>query len=204
MAAKDAQTKRRSTTGRKSGTTRSGASSQSESTRAANTKASSATPKRTTAKREATTSKSAGVTKISQRQLQQVSQRFSKVAARVKDGDDVITVGEIGLTKASKLPKAAVDAMAAAMDLIAEGKHARVVVVPDEISTSQAAAILGISRPHFIGLLDAGHLPYRKSSDKETAHRYVKTDDVLDYQRRRMEAQAAMDEYGTISEELGV
>jgi hypothetical protein len=77
-------------------------------------------------------------------------------------------------------------------------------VIEGEISTGEAADILGVSVPHLIGLLDAGRLPYRKSSDRPDAHRYVRTDDVLDYRRRRANAQNMMHQYGAISEKLGV
>jgi excisionase family DNA binding protein len=137
------------------------------------------------------------------KQLRTVSQSLRAAGKRFKDAETV-TVGEVGLTQKTKLPKSALDAVIQATTLAAEGKHARVIVVEDEISTSEAADILGVSRPHLIGLLDAGHLPYRKSSEKPNAHRYVKTDDVLDYRARRSAAQAAMDQYGAISEELGV
>jgi hypothetical protein len=137
------------------------------------------------------------------KQLRTVSQNLKAASARFKDAD-TITVGEAGLTQKTKLPKTALDAVTQATVLAAEGKHARVIVIEDEISTGEAADILGVSRPHLIGLLDAGQLPYRKSSNKPNAHRYVKTDDVLDYKRRRADAQAAMGQYGTISEELGV
>jgi hypothetical protein len=137
------------------------------------------------------------------RQLRQTQERL-EIARQSAKGVEMITVEDAGLTKRTQLPAAALEAAAEATALILDGKHARVIVVPEEISTSKAAEILGVSRPHFIGLLDAGHLPFRKSSEKETAHRYVKTDDVLDYQRRRAKAESSMNEYGAISEELGV
>ena len=137
------------------------------------------------------------------KQLRTVSQNLQAAGKRFKDAETV-TVGEVGLTQKTKLPKTALDAVIQATTLAAEGKHARVIVVEDEISTSEAADILGVSRPHLIGLLDAGQLLHRKSSDRPNAHRYVKTDDVLDYRRRRAEAQTMMDQYGAISEELGV
>jgi hypothetical protein len=136
-------------------------------------------------------------------QLQVVSRNLKIAKERFKDVETV-TVGEIGLTAATELPRSAIDAVIQATELAAEGKHARVVVIEDEISTSDAARLLGISRPHLIGLLDAGQLPYRRTSDRPNAHRFLKTDDVLDYRRRRSEAESAMDEYGAISDELGV
>lgn len=192
MATKNPRAKSQSQTNRKTGSLR------AADTNSATRSSKSGLAKRSTSGAEADASKA----KMS-KQLQQTRDRFARVAEQAKDGD-MITVEEAGLTKATKLPKAAFDAAFAATALVAEGKHARVIVVDEEISTSKAAEILGVSRPHFVALLDAGHLPYRKSSNKETAHRYVKTDDVLDYQRRRVGAHAAMDEYGAISEELGV
>lgn len=77
-------------------------------------------------------------------------------------------------------------------------------VIEGEISTGKAADILGVSVPYFLGLLDAGRLPVSQGSDRPDARRYVKADDVLDYQRRRDKAQKMMDQYGAISEALGV
>ena len=66
-----------------------------------------------------------------------------------------------------------------------------------ELTTKQAAEVLGVSRPFLIRVLEAGVIPYRKVG----RHRRVLTKDVLSYkQTTQINRQAAMDELVTISE----
>jgi excisionase family DNA binding protein len=72
--------------------------------------------------------------------------------------------------------------------------------VASELTTKQAADVLGVSRPFLIRVLEAGDIPYRKVG----RHRRVLMKDVLAY-RRTMEVQsrAALDELVKLSEEAG-
>src|SRR5262245_56742657 len=58
-----------------------------------------------------------------------------------------------------------------------------IVLVPEnqQLTTQRAADLLGVSRPHFIKLLDAGVLPYHKAG----SHRRIFLKDLLAYQKRR-------------------
>ena len=57
-----------------------------------------------------------------------------------------------------------------------------VVVVPmhHELTTHEAAALLHVSRPHLIRMLDEGRLPYRRVG----AHRRIRFDDVIAHRSR--------------------
>jgi len=57
---------------------------------------------------------------------------------------------------------------------MARGNGVAVVAVHHELTTREAAALLHVSRPHFIRMLDEGRLPFRKVG----SHRRVRFDDV--------------------------
>jgi excisionase family DNA binding protein len=69
-----------------------------------------------------------------------------------------------------------------------------------ELTTKQAAEVLGVSRPFLIRVLEAGEIPYRKVG----RHRRVLMKDVLAYkQKMQVKSRAAMDELVKLSEEMG-
>src|SRR5258708_14538919 len=69
-----------------------------------------------------------------------------------------------------------------------------------ELTTKQAAEVLGVSRPFLIRVLEAGEIPYRKVG----RHRRVLMKDVLFYkQTTQVKRHAAMDDLVRISEDMG-
>lgn len=58
---------------------------------------------------------------------------------------------------------------------LATGNSVAVVPIHHELTTHQAAALLHVSRPYLIGMLDRGRLPYRKVG----THRRIRYDDVM-------------------------
>ncbi len=66
---------------------------------------------------------------------------------------------------------------------LAQGDEVVVGAVARELSTSEAARVLGMSRPTLVRLLDAGELPSRKVG----SHRRVLTTDVLAFRRHQMQ-----------------
>jgi excisionase family DNA binding protein len=69
-----------------------------------------------------------------------------------------------------------------------------------ELTTKQAAEVLGVSRPFLIRVLESGEIPYRKVG----RHRRVLMKDVLLHkQTTQVKREAAMDELVKISEEMG-
>lgn len=70
--------------------------------------------------------------------------------------------------------------------------------VGSEMTTQEAAHYLGVSRPHLVGLLERGEIPFHKVGNQ----RRVRLDEVKAFSRRRREA--ALDELSRLSQELGL
>ncbi|SLI19336.1 excisionase [Mycobacteroides abscessus subsp. abscessus] len=69
-----------------------------------------------------------------------------------------------------------------------EGLAVSLTAVYPILSTSEAAELLGVSRPTFVKILDAGEIPYTSPG----RHRRVKLDDVLEYRDRTSRNRAAI------------
>jgi excisionase family DNA binding protein len=69
-----------------------------------------------------------------------------------------------------------------------------------ELTTKQAAEVLGVSRPFLIRVLEAGQIPFRKVG----RHRRVLMQDVLAYKKTmQIKRRAALDELVKASEDTG-
>ena len=69
-----------------------------------------------------------------------------------------------------------------------------------ELTTKQAAELLGVSRPFLIGILESGAIPHRKIG----RHRRVLMKDVLAYKKTmQVNGRAALDELVKASEDAG-
>ncbi|MCB0975638.1 MAG: helix-turn-helix domain-containing protein [Actinobacteria bacterium] len=72
---------------------------------------------------------------------------------------------------------------------------------PENLTTEQAAAVLGVSRPAVIRLIDAGKL----DAHLVGAHRRLTLGDVLAHREASAaRRQAALDEMTQVAEELGL
>ncbi|GMA32532.1 helix-turn-helix domain-containing protein [Litorihabitans aurantiacus] len=67
------------------------------------------------------------------------------------------------------------------VDALRRGDAVTVAPVSVRLTTSQAAEMLGVSRPTLVKLLEDGELPY----ERPRKHRLVRLDDVLAYRERR-------------------
>lgn len=65
--------------------------------------------------------------------------------------------------------------------IVAQGTAVDVLARDKELTSQEAAALLGVSRQYLIRLLDRGDLPFTRTGN----HRRIRSADVLDYTARR-------------------
>lgn len=79
------------------------------------------------------------------------------------------------------LPPALFELLAAVAEELGQGHGVSVLSLHRQLTTTEAAQLLNVSRPHVITLLERGDLPYEKVG----THRRVRLADVLAYRQRQ-------------------
>ena len=103
-----------------------------------------------------------------------------------------------------QLPEPLYEALVRAAGALADGYAVTVAPQHTTLSTHAAAELLGISRPTLIKLLEEGHIPYEKSTDRPGAHRRIRLANLLSYkERRRRERREALAELTAEAVEAG-
>ncbi len=80
-----------------------------------------------------------------------------------------------------ELPVSIYKVLVAAVAAMARGDSVSIVPLHHELTTQQAADLLGVSRPHLVKLLDTDEIPHHKTG----THRRVYLDDLLRYRDLR-------------------
>ena len=124
---------------------------------------------------------------------------FAAAARRLLDGRSAALVGPDG--ERVVLPEEVFEVFRGVVDAMSQGQAVVVAPVHQRLTTQQAADLLGMSRPTFVKLLDAGEIPH----DRPRRHRRVRLDDLLAYaERRSAESRAALDRMVEIAQEAGM
>lgn len=79
------------------------------------------------------------------------------------------------------LPRSAREVLTRIAEVLASGRGVAVVPVDRELTTREAAELLGITRPTLIKLLDAGEIGYSRPGSS----RWIPLEQVLAYKERR-------------------
>lgn len=99
------------------------------------------------------------------------------------------------------LPPKLAKVVAAALVDVADGHAVHISRVDEEVTTSEAAELLNVSRPYLVRLLDEGTIPHRKVG----THRRVRRADVLAYREQAyQEAEEALQGLADQAQELGL
>jgi excisionase family DNA binding protein len=98
------------------------------------------------------------------------------------------------------LPNGFSKLVASMLEEVAQGHTVALVSEAEEVSTSAAAELLGVSRPHVVKLIDSGILPGRMAG----THRRIRMTDLVAYKRTVDRRHAFLDELIADTEELGL
>ena len=83
--------------------------------------------------------------------------------------------------KVVELPPTLTQVLGEVLEQLAAGQAVTILPTEQELTTQEAANLLGVSRPFFIEkILEAGKLPYHRIGK----HRRIALSDLLDYQQR--------------------
>ena len=99
------------------------------------------------------------------------------------------------------LPEEVYEVLQQVIRVMAAGKAVTVAPHNLQLTTQEAADLLGVSRPTIVRILERGDIPFTQPN----RHRRLLLSDVLDYQRRASaDQQAALRTMVEISEDLGL
>lgn len=100
-----------------------------------------------------------------------------------------------------ELPPSLLHVLLLAVRGMARGQSVVILRYDHELTTQQAAELLGVSRPYLIRLLEQGQIPYHKVG----THRRIRMGDLLSYKERRdQKRREELRELRRVSEALGL
>lgn len=118
---------------------------------------------------------------------------FGRWIEERRDGRDVH--GEL------HLPPQLADLLTKAMTILAGGGEVQIGSIPEQLTTTAAADLIGVSRTTLLKMVASGDLP----ATKVGSHTRLRRDDVLQARKDRLKAkQQALEELMALEDELGL
>jgi excisionase family DNA binding protein len=107
----------------------------------------------------------------------------------------------MGGEPAMELPEAVYSLLLQILDVMQQGKAISILPITQDLTTQQAAEMIGVSRPFFVKLLESGRLPFHLAG----THRRVYLKDLLDYKQQRDQGRhAAIERMADQAEKAGI
>lgn len=143
-----------------------------------------------------------GVTRFPTHKDQEQAKAVHHHLAQLLDADHCqLRVSTAQGEETLELPHAVVRLLDRVLGEMADGNAVTLVPVHAELTTSQAADLLNVSRPHLIKLLESGAVPFSMVG----SHRRVRAEDVLSYRSERIaKRREALTELTEEAERLGL
>jgi excisionase family DNA binding protein len=100
-----------------------------------------------------------------------------------------------------ELPHSVYEILRDIVHYISQGVAVELMPMHSQLTTQQAAEVLGVSRPHLVKLLEREELPHHKVGK----HRRIRLDDLLVYKHKRdSKRRQVLEQIRADSEELGL
>ncbi|MBT8224393.1 MAG: helix-turn-helix domain-containing protein [Dactylosporangium sp.] len=129
------------------------------------------------------------------------NERLSLVALTelLHEGTGALAVSSGGAK--AEVPRSVRDVLTRIADVLASGRGVAIVPVDRELTTTEAASLLGVSRPTLIKLLESGEIGYSRPNSS----RRIPLDQVLAYRDRRSQTRREiLDELTADAVEMGM
>ena len=102
--------------------------------------------------------------------------------------------------EAISIPESVFCVLERVAEVMARGDSVTVVTVGKEVTTQQAADLLGVSRQYLVRLLDEERIPFRKTGK----HRRLRVEDVLSFKEQRdKDRRAGLRELSRLTQDFG-
>jgi excisionase family DNA binding protein len=129
------------------------------------------------------------------RQLLEELDQFRSARDTQEGGTCVLSVDG----KELSIPDRLADEVIHLLSEVASGREVSVDAQETELTTTEAAELLNVSRPHLVDLLEEGEIPFHMTG----SHRRLYRRDVLEYkQNQRQEAEEAMQKLADQAQDL--
>lgn len=93
--------------------------------------------------------------------LQEIAQQSSELLASISADDSTCEL-KINGEQTIIIPSNILPQLTEILHHIAQGNQVKVVPIKQELTTTEAASILNVSRPYLVELLESGQIPFRK------------------------------------------
>lgn len=141
---------------------------------------------------------------LTEREAELVAQTSRQIAAFVNGAEESLQLTikrNNGEQTQVQMPGKALQLLAQVLGAMAQGEPVTMIPQHAELTTHQAAALLNVSRPYLIKLLDARQIPYRKVG----AHRRIRYEDLRLYMdRQKREREEVLRELVADNQRLGL